>query len=274
VSNLALRFITGFIGVAIMAGCILWGAAPFCLLFLFISLASLHEFYTLSEKSGVRPQKYLGLVTGLTVFLAVSIFSTTVTRYDFYPQLLFIPFAFSIFIAELYRNSEKPFNNIGWTLLGIFYIPFSLALFTWISFTNIFTGYEPGFILGFLIILWAGDIGAYFIGIKFGKHRLFERHSPKKTWEGSFGGAIASFLAAFLVSTYFDVMPLIHWMVVTAIIIVTSTLGDLVESMFKRSIEIKDSGSALPGHGGFLDRFDGIFISAPFVFTYLKIIAW
>jgi phosphatidate cytidylyltransferase len=273
VSNLALRFITGFFGVAIMVACILWSAASFCLLFLFISLASLNEFYKLSQKAGIRPQKYLGLVTGLAVFLGVSIFSNKVLQPALILQILFIPLAFAIFIAELYRKTENPFNNIAWTLLGIFYISLSLALFTWVPFTDLFGEYKPHIVLGFFIILWAGDTGAYFAGMNLGKRKLFERHSPKKSWEGSIGGALASFIAAYIISIYFTELPLIHWLAITVIIIVAGTLGDLVESMLKRSIEIKDSGGVLPGHGGFLDRFDGVFIAAPFVFTYLKIIA-
>jgi phosphatidate cytidylyltransferase len=271
VSNLAQRFITGFFGVSIMVGCILWNATSFCLLMLFISLASLNEFYHLSEKSDIRPQKYLGLITGACVFLAISIFSNFVFNSDFQVQLLFVPLAFCIFIAELYRKTEKPFDNIAWTLLGIFYIPFSLALFTWIPVNSIFGGYKPHIVLGYFIILWSDDTGAYFIGKSLGKHKLFEKHSPKKTWEGTFGGIAAAFLAAFIVSHFYADLTLIQWCIITIIIIVTGTWGDLVESMFKRSITIKDSGTILPGHGGFLDRFDGVFISAPFVFTYLKL---
>jgi phosphatidate cytidylyltransferase len=270
VSNLAQRFITGIIGVAIMISCILWNATSFCLLFLFISVASLREFYQLSSKADISPQKYLGLITGICLFLGISIFSNKVYN-NFNLQMLFIPFAFAIFIAELYRKKENPFNNIAWTLLGIFYIPFSLALFTWISMPDFFGGYKPHIILGYLFILWAGDTGAYFAGRNLGKHKLFERHSPKKTWEGSIGGALASFILAFIVSKYFTELSLIDWLAVATIIIVTSTLGDLAESMFKRSIQIKDSAAVLPGHGGFLDRFDGIFISAPFVFTYMQL---
>ena len=270
-SNLAQQFITGFFGVSIMVGCILWNAVSFSLLMLFISIISLNEFYSLSAKSGVKPQKYLGLLVGIFVFTGVSVFNNFVLNGNINLQLLFIPLVFTIFIAELYRKTETPFNNIAWTLLGILYIPLSLALFTWVSVTDVFSGYKPHIILGYLIILWSGDTAAYFVGVNLGKRKLFERHSPKKTWEGSIGGAVTSLLVAFLISKYFTELSLLQWMGVAAIIIVASTLGDLVESMFKRSIALKDSGSILPGHGGFLDRFDGVFISAPFVFFFLRL---
>jgi phosphatidate cytidylyltransferase len=269
VSNLAQRFITGFFGVAIIVGATLWSVESFSLLFLIISLAALTEFYNLAERTGISPQKYLGLCTAVWVFIGISVLSNLSSTLSHALQMVFVLFLFSIFIAELYRKKENPFNNIAWTLLGLIYIPFSLALFTWIPVNA--DGYQPQIALGYFIILWSGDTGAYFIGRQFGKHKLFERHSPKKTWEGSVGGALASLLAAYIISINYLQLSVIHWFAMAAIIIVVSTFGDLVESMFKRSIHIKDSGEVLPGHGGFLDRFDGVFISAPFVFVYLKL---
>jgi phosphatidate cytidylyltransferase len=273
VSNLALRFITGFIGVAIMMGCILWNEISFSLLFLGISMLSLNEFYNLTLKSGVKTQKVMGLIAGAFVYLTLSFFYSSAEKIiGFEFGLLFIPLTFLIFFIELYRKTENPFNNIAWTLTGIFYIPFSLALFTWISVHDFFGGYKPHIILGYFLILWTGDIAAYFVGINLGRRKLFERHSPKKTWEGSIGAAITSLLVAFFVSKYFTELPLFQWLGMAVIIIVAGTFGDLVESMFKRSISLKDSGGALPGHGGFLDRFDGVFLSAPFVFAFLKMV--
>jgi phosphatidate cytidylyltransferase len=121
------------------------------------------------------------------------------------------------------------------------------------------------------VILWANDIGGYTAGRIWGKHKMFERISPKKTWEGFAGCGIASFGAAFGVAQFPSAFSLTQWLIIAGIIFITGVLGDLVESMFKRSLVIKDSGSLLPGHGGFLDRFDALFISAPFVFFYLSI---
>ena len=131
--------------------------------------------------------------------------------------------------------------------------------------------YNFEIIFGLLFILWASDTGAYFAGTFLGKRKLFERISPKKSWEGFFGGAILALIFAYGLSEFFHTLNVLQWMIVGVIIIVGGTFGDLVESLLKRSIEIKDSGTSLPGHGGFLDRFDGLLISAPFIVAYLEI---
>ncbi len=131
--------------------------------------------------------------------------------------------------------------------------------------------YHPHNLLGYFFILWTYDTGAYLAGSKFGKHKLFERISPKKTWEGAIGGALLALTIAYIISLYFTSFSMTNWMIIAIIIIITGTLGDLVKSSFKRSINIKDSGNIIPGHGGILDRFDALFLSAPFVLCYLYI---
>jgi phosphatidate cytidylyltransferase len=121
-------------------------------------------------------------------------------------------------------------------------------------------------------MLWASDTGAYLFGSKFGKTRLFERHSPKKSWEGFFGGMLTSVAVAFVISLYFSEISFLIWSGMAVLIVCFGTLGDLVESMLKRSLDVKDSGSFLPGHGGLLDRFDGLLIGAPVVYSYLYLI--
>ena len=133
-------------------------------------------------------------------------------------------------------------------------------------------GITYGVLFGYFGILWISDTGAYLVGSAIGKHRLFERISPKKSWEGSIGGAIFALGGAALCWYLFGDILLWQWFVLGLIIVIIGTLGDLVESLFKRSLGVKDSGSILPGHGGMLDRFDAVFISAPFVFAYLMII--
>jgi phosphatidate cytidylyltransferase len=137
------------------------------------------------------------------------------------------------------------------------------------SFENGYYNYE--ILFGCLFILWASDSGAFIAGTLFGKRKLFERISPKKSWEGFIGGAILALIFAYVISLYCTSMSMTGWFVTAVIIIVGGTFGDLVESLLKRSIEIKDSGDSLPGHGGFLDRFDGLLISAPFIVAYLEI---
>ena len=132
--------------------------------------------------------------------------------------------------------------------------------------------YNHGIPLGFMLMLWANDTGAYIMGKSFGKHKLFERVSPGKTWEGLAGGILSAVVAAGVIARYFTVLDTWQWLCVALIISVFGTFGDLVESLFKRSRQIKDSGAILPGHGGLLDRFDGLLLAAPIVFVFLKLI--
>ncbi len=180
------------------------------------------------------------------------------------------PLVSFVYMIKLYKKFErKPFTNIAFTFLGIFYVAVPFALLNVAAFEDGVYNYQ--IIFGCLFILWASDTGAYFAGTFFGKRKLFERISPKKSWEGFIGGAMLALIFAFGIAHYFDTLSLQQWLVVCVIIIVGGTFGDLIESLLKRSIEIKDSGTSLPGHGGFLDRFDGLLISAPFIVTYLEI---
>ncbi len=270
-SNLTLRFITGFIGVGLMLSAVIWNEYACSALFLFIAVMAMREFYSWSEKNQIQPQKFLGFASGIILYLFFSFF------HEFFKPgffLLLIPSVFGIFIMELYTRSEKPFMNIAFTILGVVYLALPMAFMNLISKAGMdgtVGTYHPQIIIGYLFLVWSDDIGAYFFGKKFGKHKLFERISPKKTWEGSVGGAGIALIMAFIVSKYFMDIRLLDWIIIACIVMVAGTLGDLVESMFKRSIHIKDSGNVLPGHGGFLDRFDSFFISAPFVYMYLSL---
>ncbi len=269
-SNLTQRFITGFIGVAIVLSAIFYSELTSLLLIMFISSMSLFEFYKLSKNDNIHPHIVLGIAIGAIVFLPL-IFGTFMQNINLLPLLFVLPYF--IFIRELYSKSEKPFTNIAYTLLGNIYISAPMFMFFLISFQGAGEDYKPMNLFGYFFILWANDIGGYTAGRIWGKHKLFERISPKKTWEGFVGAGILSFGMGFLIAHYCTAFTLTQWLVIAGIIFITGVLGDLVESMFKRSLVIKDSGSLLPGHGGFLDRFDGLFLSAPFVFFYLTMFA-
>lgn len=268
-NNLAQRTVTGVIGASVLLFGVIFSEPTFLMLLLLISSMSLLEFYKILESETCKPQKTFGLIINFIVFLPPVILNVFQTGFNVLPLIIILPYI--IFIRELYITKGKPAYNISITLLGILYISLPLFCFYLISFQGIFENYQWGAILGYFIILWANDIGAYFVGKKFGKHKLFERISPKKTWEGFIGGALFALIAAHFVSEYLLDFNKMHWLAISLIIVITGTLGDLVESMFKRSVQIKDSGTVLPGHGGFLDRFDGLFISAPFVFFYLQL---
>lgn len=260
------RAITGFFFILVMLGSVLLGEGTFAAFFLILSLLCLDEFYRLVRTDQLRPQRFTGGLLGLLVFGSVMYkFLEGDARY----MLLIVPAAVLIFIFELYRKTGSPFQNIAFTLTGVILTVVPFCFYAAIGFIE--GPYNYHYSLGFLILLWSSDTGAYLFGRSLGKHKLFERHSPKKTWEGFFGGMVVSLLAAFILSTQFGGISSIHWAMMSLIIVVGGTLGDLCESMLKRSFDVKDSGNLLPGHGGVLDRFDGLFIAAPLVYVYLVI---
>ena len=267
-NNLTQRIITGLLGAAGIITCICVGEWTYFMIFFILCLLTLLEFYKLVGLDGMLPQKTFGTICGLFIFSLSFFIEQGAISYRLY--FLIFPLLSCVYMIKLYKKFErKPFTNIAYTFLGIFYvaIPFSLLNIA------VFEKGEYNFeiIFGCLFILWASDTGAYVAGTLFGKRKLFERISPKKSWEGFFGGAILALAFAYGIAHFFPYFSLMQWMIIAVIIIIGGTFGDLVESLLKRSIEIKDSGSSLPGHGGFLDRFDGLLISAPFIVAYMEI---
>ena len=270
-SNFLKRTLTGSIFLVVMIGGIAWNRYSLQALFFLISMLGLDEFYKLLIKSGHEPHRKLGLVCGATIFLLISFAHFMGGQLVFYLSFVLLG---SIFFGELYRNKLNPFQNIGYSILGIIYIVMPFAL--WINFIKLYAydtgGYNPHLLLGYFILMWTNDTGAYLVGKAIGKHKLWERISPKKTWEGFFGGVIFSIGIGYVISLFYPEVNYMIWMLMGLMVGVFGTLGDLVESMFKRSIDAKDSGSILPGHGGILDRFDGVFMSTPFVLVLLQLV--
>jgi phosphatidate cytidylyltransferase len=267
-SNLAQRIVTGVLGAAAIIASVSLGPWTYFIVFFLIVLIALLEFYKLAGLDGMIPQKYFGTFCGVLLYVLSYLIESGQIPFQFY--YLIFPMISFVYMIKLYKKFErKPFTNIAYTFLGIFYVAVPFSLLNIAVFENGVYHFE--IILGCLLILWASDTGAYFAGTFFGKRKLFERISPKKSWEGFFGGAVLALLFASGVSWFFNYLSVVQWMVIAVIIIVAGTFGDLIESLLKRSIEIKDSGTVLPGHGGFLDRFDGLLISAPFIVAYLEI---
>ncbi|WP_411274100.1 phosphatidate cytidylyltransferase [Daejeonella sp.] len=262
------RAITGFFFVGVMLASVLLGAYAFTLFFLILSGLCTEEFYRLVTTSEVKPQKRWGLVLVISIFLPLSMY--LFQGEPLINLLICVPITIMIIVAELYRKYPNPFHNISYTIFGVLFAAVPFCFFYAIAFID--GTYSFHYPLAFLLLLWSSDTGAYLFGVKLGKHRLFERHSPKKSWEGFVGGMVTSMTAAFIISMYFDELSLIQWLGMAVIIVTAGTLGDLCESMLKRSLSTKDSGSLLPGHGGLLDRFDGLLLAAPLVFVYLQFV--
>ncbi|AMQ55814.1 phosphatidate cytidylyltransferase [Algoriphagus sanaruensis] len=268
-SNLAQRAITALVGGLVVVTAIIYSDWTYFLVFAGILGFSQMEFYKLSGLDGMLPLKSFGTILGLLIFILTFMIEKEQLADEF--LFLIFPLVSLVFFIKLYKKTDKkPFTGVAYTYLGIFYVavPFSLLNLAVFSVDAV---YHYEILLGCLLILWASDTGAYFAGTKFGKTKLFERVSPKKSWEGFLGGAFSAIAVAFLLSQQFHVIADWKWLVIAGIIIIAGTYGDLIESLFKRSIEIKDSGNGLPGHGGFMDRFDGLLLSAPFITAFLKI---
>jgi phosphatidate cytidylyltransferase len=259
------RAITGFFFIIVMLVSVLLNHYVFGVFYLILSGLALWEFYGLIKKTGFKPDVTTGLANGALIYI---VFALVTADTDYHKLLFLLPVTLSaVFIQELFKKNKAPFTNIAYTYLGL--------IFTIIPFTFFHAlAYVEGpvnlhFPLAFLLMLWANDTGAYLVGSKLGRTKLFERHSPKKTWEGLIGGIVITAIAAYIISVYFTELAVDQWIWMGVLISCFGTTGDLIESMFKRSIDIKDSGSILPGHGGLLDRFDGLLIAAPVVYAYL-----
>lgn len=269
------RAITAFFFTIVMLGSIFLGGYTFTFFYLLLSLLALYEFFKLVQTAGIKPHKTVALIAAAVVFLLLA--SKQYDLFSIKSLLLLIPLTTAVFIAELYSKEKNPFLNIAVTFTGLIFVTMPFCFFYALGFLNeaVVSGadhYNFHLPLSFLLLLWASDTGQYLFGVKFGKTPLFERHSPKKSWEGFFGGVFTSVLVSYLLSLWFvELNPLV--LAGMAVIIVGfGTLGDLVESMLKRSLNVKDSGNILPGHGGFLDRFDGLLIAAPLVYAYLYLV--
>lgn len=269
-NNFFKRTITGSIFVVVLGGSILLHPVTCFLLFAAIVLLGVLEFYKLVALTQIRPNKVLGAIASLSFMAVTSLVATGFLAPLWYWTV--IPVVSAIFISELYRKHPLPFQNIAFTILGIVYVAIPFGLLVLYGFPRFsVSGYEPTLILGFFFLLWTSDTGAYLTGISIGKHPMFPRISPKKSWEGFAGGVVFTIIVAVIIAKYFVAIPVMDWIAIAIIISIFGVWGDLIESMLKRSLEVKDSGNILPGHGGILDRFDSVIFSAPLVFVYLQL---
>lgn len=265
-SNFWQRTLTGTLFVVVMAGSMLAGSWTFFLLLFAINFLCLLEFYELMLPDKNWIEKYLGVILGSVINLMfVFIIRGDLNQGWFYHL---IPVLLLLTIIKLFERTGRELETLAFQLLGIVYIALPISMLGDFGYFNALS-YSYSLPLGFFILQWSSDTYAYLVGRQFGKHKLFERISPKKTVEGSMGALILTMATAWLLGGLWDDISRFDWMVSGALIVIFGSFGDLFESLMKRNLNIKDSGSLLPGHGGVLDRFDGVFLSVPAVYFYL-----
>ena len=274
--NLLLRTLTGTVYVSLVVAGILIKSDLFFLLFGTLMALSLYEFYGLigaSKKASVNP--YLNSLAGILLFFPTYFYVKGAVGADFF--ILYPLYLTAVFVAELYRKKEDPLQNLAYTFLGQIYIALPFTLLNLLAFQADGTGgmqYYPMLVLALFVFIWTNDTGAYLVGITIGKHRLFERISPKKSWEGFFGGLVFAALSSLIFYHFAPEIPYYHWIGIAVVVVIFGTWGDLVESLMKRTLNVKDSGNALPGHGGFLDRFDSLLLAVYGMFFYVWLFIW
>ncbi|WP_165941877.1 phosphatidate cytidylyltransferase [Cardinium endosymbiont of Culicoides punctatus] len=270
--NIVQRFLSIVLFTPVITFAIVWSPWTYFFLFFYVVMLSMLEFYKLIKHTNVLPMRGWGIWLGLLLY---TIAFAYYLQNNITPILgyIYIPLFFSIYVIALYnRASSNPFLSIASTLLGILYIAVPFCMLHCLAFYQ--GAYSYQLILGLLIIVWSQDTGAYLVGYTIGKSKLFERISPKKTWEGVFGGILSAGIASCVIAYFFDILPLWQWISIAGITIVTGVYGDLVASLLKRSAAVKDSSKIIPGHGGLLDRVDSLLLTIPTVVAFLKIIAF
>lgn len=282
-SNLVLRSITGAIFVLVIVGSIILHPLAYAILFSIVTGMTIWEFCTLlNNNAEAQINRFISTVAGVYLFLAMFMYHMGIAGQDLGTKI-FIPYLITIiylFVTELYFDRKNSINNWAYTMMSQMYIALPLSC---LSFLSYLTATPEGTIqyvyiyqLAVFFFLWASDSGAYCVGSLIGKRRLFPRISPKKSWEGSIGGGIVAIIVSQILAYYYPMgtgsntlESHLIWAGLAIIVVVFGTWGDLVESLFKRKLGIKDSGNILPGHGGMLDRFDSSLLAIPAAVVYL-----
>jgi phosphatidate cytidylyltransferase len=277
--NLFTRSFTGIVYVALIVLGIQLNQYTFLALFSVITGLCLSEFYTLmSVHKKVNINRWYHSFGGVLMFVSIYFYSSSLSLYSsgFRASLFFLPYFLyivSVLISELYEKQADPVTHIACIFLGQCYIALPLSLLNLLAFRDagFFSSYYSVFLLSLFVFIWANDTGAYVTGMLFGKHPLFPRISPKKSWEGFWGGLIFTFASSFIFARFEPSIPYYHWVAISLAVALFAVWGDLIESLIKRTLGIKDSGQSLPGHGGFLDRFDSLLLAVYAIVFYVQV---
>jgi phosphatidate cytidylyltransferase len=265
--NTATRIIVSLIAIPLIIAACLFGGIPFLIFVIGIAIISFWEFSKLAKNKKAHVNLVLG---GLTVILIVA--NVYFKFVDFF--ILIIISSTLLLLVELFRNKESAIINVGSTFLGIFYLGLfsSTILLIREYFAHSEMLYSEGgyLIISIMVSIWVCDSAAFFLGSAFGKHKLFPRVSPNKSWEGAIAGFVFAIIAMIVAkATVIDLLTLTDAIVIGVIVGVIGQMGDLVESLVKRDAGVKDSSAIIPGHGGIFDRFDSLLLAAPVVYIYL-----
>lgn len=272
--NIITRILAGGVFVGLLLGGLFINEYTFCLIFSILTVLCLYEFYRLIEKStGINVSIYVSILGGLVLFWSSYLYNSlqVAATIGFAVYLLFL---LILCVRELYMKHENPIKSLAYCFFGQVYIALPFALTNFIVFISPTRAYSYVFLFAILIMIWVNDSFAYLTGMAFGKHRLFERISPKKSWEGFLGGAIFAIAASLVFSHFYGNIGVIAWIGFAVVVVVAGTWGDLCESLMKRTLGVKDSGTIIPGHGGILDRLDSTLFAIPAIYIYLTFLAF
>jgi len=278
VKELLIRSASGLVLAAVTFVLTTWSLWSFGAFLLLVLIPAMAEYYRLARLSGSSPATVSGIVTGVLLLWCNLMFALNLNGLYLdrvagrllilFPLVLLTVMPSMIFVCEIFRRRPNPIGNMATTLTGLIYVAVPLSMMCYVPLLLGEGEWRPFLILLYIGILWANDVFAYIIGTAFGRHRLCERISPKKSWEGFFGGIAGAVIVA-AVGSYGCGQNIAWWCGLAVVASLAGAAGDLVESMMKRQAGVKDSGAVLPGHGGILDRFDAFLMAAPFVFVYL-----
>ena len=268
--ELFLRALTGAVIVLAIVGSLLFDKHIFSALFLVITIFGTYEFYKMLANTKYKAQTIFGTTISAILYTILALIAHGYLN-ALYLSIVVVLF-FIIPIRELYRDSKCPIPNIAQTLFGILYVGLTFGMLNFLFYHGYKGNETYHFILAFFAVVWTSDTFAYLTGVSIGKHKLFKKISPKKSWEGFFGGLIAAITVGYIFSIFYTELDSIAWMAYAFFISIAGVYGDLIQSMFKRSLDLKDSGKILPGHGGILDRFDGVFLAAPVAIAYIMLV--